>query len=104
MHEALREVAEELVRFGTHLFGIEPDVVGERRQGVHQLRGLVTPPGERERLHKPERAADEYAFAAAQTIRSEIAVHQRATAELTTDRFGGTAQARVGGRSKPHDR
>src|SRR5690242_15100072 len=71
MNKALRKVAQELMRLRSHLLGVKTDVVRQRQQRIHQLRGLVVAARERERLDEPERAADEHAFATAQTIRPE---------------------------------
>src|SRR4051794_3806326 len=74
VRQPLREVAEERARLRVDLLGVEPDVVPQRDQRVHRLARLVEAAEPRERLHEPERAGDERAFAAAP---ARVAVEQR---------------------------
>jgi hypothetical protein len=65
VHERLRRVPDERSRHEIDLLRVQPDVVGELDQLLHQRRGLVHPADPRERVGQPERAAQERSLAAA---------------------------------------
>src|SRR4029450_74510 len=59
------------------LLGVEPDVVGEAHELVHQLRRLLDSTSARERLREPEGAGQEGTVRAGDTVLARVAVDER---------------------------
>src|SRR5207244_3262896 len=77
--QTLREIAEELLRRGIDLLGVEIDVVGQGEKILHGLGRLVEALGASERLHEPERAGQEGALL---LLHAGVAVQEGPVAEL----------------------
>src|SRR4051795_9052162 len=92
MRQPLWEVPEERTRLRIDLLGVEPNVVRQLHQSVHQRSGLVEPPGLGEHLHQPERTAQERSFAAAQAVLAEIPIEVWTVAELAYERIDRARQ------------
>src|SRR5436190_17720700 len=82
----LREVAGELAAGRVDLLAVEPDVIGQGDQLVHQLDGLVELPLAGECLGEPERAGDEGSLAAREPIIAAVAPDVGTLGELTAYR------------------
>src|SRR3954469_24734857 len=89
MRQPLWEVPEERTRLRIDLLGVEPNVVRQLHQSVHQRSGLVEPPGLGE---QPERTAQERSFAAAQAVLAEIPIEVWTVAELADERIDRARQ------------
>ena len=82
MTEALRKVSEKVVAVGIHHLRIQPDVVGEADQLVHEGGGFVHASDAGECACQPERARDECALL---VLHAAVPIHERPSAELGAD-------------------
>ena len=96
MGEGLRIVAELLAGRGIGFLGIEPERPGDPDQLLHEPGGVVDGTGGGEGLDEPERAWQESAFAAAESvIASGVAVDERpAGGKLPAQRVDGAGDER----------
>ena len=72
-------------RVGVDLFGVEAEIVGQRKQLIHQRDRLLAAVAPRKCLDEPERAGDEAPFSAGQAVLAPVAVEKRAARELLAD-------------------
>ena len=68
VRERLREVAEQPFRGRVVFLRDQAEVVAEREQPLEEPARLVAPPLHQERVDEPERAREEHAFAARETV------------------------------------
>src|SRR6185503_10905304 len=94
VNEPLRKVAEERAGSRIDFLGVEADVVRERYQVVQEPFGLAAPARDRERLGKPERAADERAFALEQAVVARVPAKEGAGGELAPNGLDRHADTR----------
>jgi hypothetical protein len=90
MRQSLREVPEEVSCLDVDLLGVQPDVVREPDELVHQRAGFVEAALVDVGFGEPERAGDERAVLARQPVVTDVAMEKRAVPELAPHRVDGS--------------
>jgi hypothetical protein len=104
--EGLREVAEVTSRVGVELLGVEAERRRNPKQLLHQVACPLELPDDRQRRHEPERADEERALLARQTVVGlvgAIAEHEAVLGQLLGDRIHSRSQAIVIARQEAED-
>ena len=87
MREALREVSEESTGCRRYLLRIQPCVVGEPDELIHQADGTLDQAAASEGFREPERTREERALGPVEPVVTGVAAHERAVPELAAHRF-----------------
>src|SRR5436190_12227597 len=85
--QALREISEKGTACRLYLLRIQPHVVGEPHELIHQLDRILNPAGASERLGEPERTRQKRAPRSLEAVLTAVAAHERPVPELAAHRF-----------------
>ena len=91
-------------RIGVDLLGVETEIVGQRKQLLHQRGRLLAAAAPRKCLDQPERAGHEAPFPAGEAVGAAVAVKERAARELLADGVDRRVHPRLIRRAKAHQR